>query len=135
MTQVHPAMDVLDGPVGLQFVHINYTTAFQMPLHTHEDMASLNFCLRGNLQEIRHDDRKQQTLQQESASLSFMPAGVRHANRFSAGTSTFLIVLGAPWMQRLRQVSTLLDSPSAVTADARHGSSPACIGNSCTATT
>jgi AraC family transcriptional regulator len=107
MNSAHPKVDVVDGPEGLRFIQHHYVAEHRMPPHAHEDAASLNFCLRGTL----HEFRDQQTFLRGPSSLSLMPAGVPHANRFPAGVSTFLIVLGAPWVQRVPQVSALVSSP------------------------
>jgi AraC family transcriptional regulator len=108
----------LHGPPGLRFVQIDYTAELQMPLHAHADAASLNFCLSGATQEFR--DRR--TCQHGPSCLSLMPAGVPHANRFGAGASIFLVVLGAPWIHRLRQFAAVLDDPVC-----HHGGHPAWI--------
>jgi AraC family transcriptional regulator len=118
MNLTQPVVDVLDGPAGLRFVQIDYPTELQMPSHTHEAEASLNFCLAGTLQEII--DRQPFLL--GPLSLSLMPAGVPHANRFPIGVSIFLVVLEAPWVQRIRQVSAVVDSPFCW-----HGGHPAWI--------
>src|SRR4051794_12639174 len=107
MNAAHPVVDVLHGPAGLRFVRIDFPAEVRMPPHVHEEAASLNFCLAGTVQEFR--DRR--TFLHGPSSLSLMPAGVSHANRFPAGTSTMLIVVGASWVQRVRQVSGVFDSP------------------------
>src|SRR4051812_36655531 len=107
MNPAHPAVDIIDGPLGIRFVQTDYPAALQMPPHTHEELASLNFCLSGTVQEYR----EQRMFLQGPLSLSLMPAGLPHANRFLAGTSTFLVVLGEPWVKRIRQVSAVIDSP------------------------
>lgn len=118
MNSTPPKPDVLQSPSGLRFVQHDYTTEHRMPPHSHEDAASLNFCLQGTLQEFR-DHR---TFLHGPSSLSLIPAGVPHANRFPAGVSTFLVVLGEPWVQRIREVSAAFDTPLCC-----HGGRPAWI--------
>src|SRR5437764_1074511 len=88
MNAAHPVVDVLYGSAGLRFVRIDFPGEHLMPPHVHEEAASLNFCLAGTLQEFR--DRR--TFLHGPASLSLMPAGVFHANRFPAGASAFMVV-------------------------------------------
>jgi AraC family transcriptional regulator len=107
MNSSHPRVDVMDGPAGLRFVRNDYPAEQRMPPHAHEDTTSLNFCVAGTVEE----SLGQRTHLLGRSSLSLMPAGVPHANSFSAGTRTFLVVLGAPWVQRIRQVSRVVDSP------------------------
>lgn len=100
-------VDRVDGPPGLHFLQIQYRMEREMPLHAHEDAASLNLCLSGTLRE----SRGRQTFLQGPSSLSLIPAGLPHANRFPAGACTFLVVLGALWVERVHPVSDLLCQP------------------------
>jgi len=118
MNPAQPEVVVLDGPPGLRFVQIDYTSELQMPPHAHEDAATLSFCLAGRVHEIR--DRR--TMVHQPLSLSLMPVGVSHANLFPSGASLFLVVLETAWVQRLRQVSGVGDKPLCC-----HGGRPAWI--------
>jgi len=95
------------GRDGLRFVLAQYADGIPMPLHVHETEASLNYCVYGAIQETS-DGR---TMEFGSKSMTLMPAGVPHACRFADNTSTFLVVLSSFWIERIRQVSDIVDTP------------------------
>lgn len=99
--------DYIESSRGLSFVQIDYASAYPMPLHAHDDVASLNFCLAGSVQETHN----RKTIDMCPSSLSLMPVGVPHANHFSPGARTFLIVLDTQWIERIRQITTIIDTP------------------------
>jgi AraC family transcriptional regulator len=105
MSASSPRIDSLAGPPGLRFIQIDYAADASMPPHSHEGETTFNYCLSGSLLELR--DR--QEFRQETASISLLPAGTLHANRFRAGARVFLVVLGAEWRERVRPVSSVLD--------------------------
>jgi AraC family transcriptional regulator len=106
--RVQASYTVIEGSAGLRFVQVDFAAEVRMALHCHEEAASLNYCLAGRLEEVR--EREQCVY--PAATLSVMPAGVVHANRFPRGASAFLIVLEQPWLVRLSPAVELLGRPA-----------------------
>jgi AraC family transcriptional regulator len=99
-------LDALESPTGLRFLRLDYPASAELPTHAHADDASLNLCLEGSVGE---------TVGRVSrvfgpSSLSLMPAGIPHANRFARGTRVFLVVLTAPWRARAGGTFPVLDA-------------------------
>lgn len=77
-----------------------------MPSHFHPD-AHLVLVLDGALEL----DRRHQSQQVTRGTLSFLPPGEIHANRFYTGMRTFQIMATAPWLERLGQATIPLHIP------------------------
>ena len=107
MSSANPTIDSLDGSRGLRFAKLEYTSELRMPLHSHDDAASLDFCLDGTLEVFR--DRNAFVL--GPSSLSLMPRGVPHANCFPESVRTFLVVMKSEWLERFSQMTPFLCSP------------------------
>src|SRR5688500_18694477 len=87
----------------LRFVQLDYRFEVRMPGHAHE-VACLNWCLRGQLEE-RWGGR---TFAQHPGALSLLPAGLRHENRFPGGCSAFVVALEAQWTCRDDRLAALV---------------------------
>jgi AraC family transcriptional regulator len=91
---------------NLVFGEVRYPDNYAMPLHIHEE-ASLVFCLQGTIQE----GRQKQTFHISPSMLTFLPAEEPHSNQFHEGVKTFEIVLPSQWLERIRQLSSLVERP------------------------
>jgi AraC family transcriptional regulator len=90
----------------LVFGEVHYADNYTMPLHAHEE-AALVFCLQGTI----HEGRQKQTFPIRPSMLTFLPAGEPHTNQFHESVKTFEIMLSSPWLERVQQVSPLMESP------------------------
>lgn len=101
-------IDTLLGAPGLRFVQIDYALDSLMPTHSHDSEVTFNYCLAGSLLERRN----QQEFHQQAASLSLLPAGTPHSNRFPAGARVFLVVMESEWLPKIQAVASTLESAS-----------------------
>jgi AraC family transcriptional regulator len=90
---------------NLLFHQVRYAPNLQMRSHLHAE-ASLILLLRGT---TRTGCRKQSYTSGPST-LLFLPAGEAHTAHFLDEVRTFEILVGAPWLDRLRQAFTGADT-------------------------
>lgn len=91
---------------GLRIQEIYYASGLHMPFHTHAE-ALLILNLEGTVQV----DYRKQTHVMSPAMVTFLPEQERHANHFSDGVRSFEVVIGAEWLERLRQIYKPADAP------------------------
>lgn len=104
LTPSEPFPDTLTD--GLCFKAVGYPSDLRMPLHSH-DYATLIFHLQGT---VRHDCRKQSHVITPNT-LIFIPENEPHANQLLGGIKTFEIRPRPRWLERLRQIGALVDTP------------------------
>jgi AraC-like DNA-binding protein len=95
-----PRLDARYRFGGLRFEEVVYPAGLWMPAHTHEQVF-LDLCLEGTIQEAWGTQR----FARGPATMTLMPAGAPHGTHFPGEARTFQIVLEAPWLERIRQVS------------------------------
>jgi len=91
---------------NLVFREVRYADNYTMPLHAHEE-ASFVLCLQGTIQE----GRQQQIFHISPSMLTFLPAEEPHTNQFHGAVKTFEIALPLQWLERVRQVTPLMEKP------------------------
>lgn len=89
------------------FAEERFDTDYWMPPHLHEDLSSFAFCVHGVVQEFCEG----KTLSLQMGSLTYMPMGVTHANRFPGETRLFLLLLRPEWFARFPEVQTRIERP------------------------
>lgn len=107
MTSPEARIQVISGTEGLRFVQIEYRSEQWMPLHSHDGAATMVYCLAGSVEERW----ERATFVQTPSSLSLLPAGLPHANRFPRGSSIFQVVLETGWLDRDDRLAALVRQP------------------------
>jgi AraC family transcriptional regulator len=102
-----PTVDAWFASDGLQFRTVRYPDGYFMPRHDH-DTGCLVFILKGAIQ----GDWRRQSVLTTPSTLTFLPAGELHANRFHDIVETFDVVLSSAWIERIRQYSPVIDAPA-----------------------
>src|SRR5688572_2065585 len=95
------------------WAELDYDRDVWMPPHSHADVATIAYCLNGAVEEFYAG----KSVTVETATLSYVPMGVSHANRFYKETTTFLLLLRAEWFARFPQMQAGMDSPRHYSAD------------------
>lgn len=96
-----------DVVAGFTLTETAYTPSLQLSRHFHQS-AYFCFVLQGSFTEsYEHQSRAC-----GPSTLIFHPSGERHADHFHTATRCFNLLMDARWVERARQHSEIVDSPT-----------------------